>query len=227
MKKPKCPYMWAFTSHGSVMPIYCGQWQCEECAVRLARFWAKRVWYGMQVIDEPARFWTLTLPGKVKTSKFGFAILPDMWDSFRKQMQRANDGWTYAAFSEGQPKRKGMPHFHIITYQPIPPKFHRLKDFAVAHGFGYQALDKPVDSKLGAWYVSKYASKGDPTMPKGFRRVRLSQDWPDMPEEEHDEYIVQRKNESLVEYFIRVHHVCNLTLDQVKDKWFERVRPTS
>lgn len=142
--------------------------------------------------------------------------IPRMYSSLRKFMQRQFEGWTYLAFVEGQPKRAGMPHFHIISLAKAP---YRLKDLAVRFGFGYQAKEVLIDSPKAATYVSKYASKGDKNIPKGFRRVRCSQDWAKLPPRSRAPYIVQAREETIDAYFVRVSESTHLFLDEVVEKW--------
>lgn len=142
--------------------------------------------------------------------------IPKMWDSLRKDMQRKGDGWTYLAFVEGQPRRGGMPHFHIISMAQSP---YRLKDLAFHHGFGYQAKEVKIEGQRAASYVAKYASKGDKAIPKGFRRVRASQDWAKLPPRSRAPYIVRASDERIEHYLIRVSEQTHLTLDEAALKW--------
>jgi hypothetical protein len=170
----------------------------------------------LETDPDPVRFWTLTMPGGMRSPRYAFEKLPTLWDVLRKSMQRANGTWTYLAFVEGQAQRDGMPHFHILTYQPAP---YRLKDYVAHLGYGYQAKDIPVQSKGAASYVSKYASKGDPAMPRGFRRVRVSRDWEKLPSVPHAPYICPSKGEDLSHYLIRVSEAVGISLDDVAGRW--------
>jgi len=120
------------------------------------------------------------------------------------------------AFVEAQPKKRKMPHFHIITNVPAP---YRIKDFAVHNGFGHQAKQDEITSTKAAYYVSKYVSKGDPNMPKKFRRVRVSQKWAKLPPFVGDHLFVKSKNELLRDYLIRVHEATGRGLDDLWDDW--------
>ena len=96
-----------FTSKGVCVPLPCGRWQCPECAKSLALQWAMRVRLGTD--NRLSWFWTLTMSGKIQTPERAYELLPKLWDSLRKKMQRSSDEWTYVAFVEGQPKRRHMP----------------------------------------------------------------------------------------------------------------------
>lgn len=154
--------------------------------------------------------------GGYKKASDAYEDIPRMFDSLRKFMRREHDEWTYLAFVEGQPKRGGMPHFHIISMFAAP---YRLKDLAWHYGFGYQAKEILIESPQAAQYVAKYASKGDKSIPKGFRRVRASQDWEKLPPRSRAPYIVQAREENIASYLIRVSENTHLTLDEAGVKW--------
>lgn len=204
----------AFTPRGFVIPLPCGKWNCPGCAHTLATEWAIRARLG--VGEGKAHFWTLTMPGKVRTTQYAYEILPDCWDKFRRVMQVLRDDWSYIAFVEGQPNRFDMPHFHMLSLEKCP---FRLKDLAVACGFGQQADDELVRDKQAARYVSKYLTKQSPTTPKGFHRVRCSQDWPKLPPLNRQPLIVKSKGELWFDYFMRVSDTCSLSISEVIDRW--------
>jgi len=95
-----------------------------------------------------------------------------------------------------------IPHFHVISLQKAPT---RLKDMAVAAGFGFQAKEVAINGRMAASYVSKYTSKQGRQMPKGFRRVRISQAWPRLPEPLYPYRVFPMKpGETLTGYINRV-----------------------
>lgn len=217
-RQGKCPVFFAFNHKGECVAIPCGQWSCPYCAKRNAGKWAWRVSLHIKKRGKPAYFWTLTLRGKYKTAEQGYKALPKLWDAFRKIIQRYVGTWEYVAFVEGQPKRVGMPHFHIISMKKSPK---RLKDLAMQAGFGYQAKEQRVNSAKAAWYVAKYASKTDPRIPKNFRRVRSSQRWHKLPEFKGHELYVKGRNESLTEYLIRVSDGTGKDIDNLLLSWYQ------
>jgi hypothetical protein len=166
--------------------------------------------------DRPAYFWTLTLGAAYRVPRDAFEALPSLWDRLRKSIQRSTGKWTYCAFVEGQAQRNGMPHFHIVGHTKSPI---RLKDLAAHNGFGYQAKEILIESKQAGLYVAKYASKGDKSIPRGFRRVRASQDWEKLPYKPKETYIVQAKDEGLTHYLIRVSEATDTPLDSVVDAY--------
>lgn len=221
----RCVAIWGFTSRGKVRGISCGLWTCPYCAKVNARLWAWRAKIHINRSKEQYYFTTLTLPSKYKTAAQGFAALPKLWDGFRKDMQRyyakkhkpSKFKLSYLAFVEGQEKRGGMPHFHILLNVKTP---YRVKDYAVHHGFGHQAVQKPIDGGHAASYVAKYASKGGKEIPKGFRRVRASQDWAKLPEKDKEQLFVQAKNETLTQFIMRVANETDCEPDDLLEDWF-------
>lgn len=230
----KCTPMIAFDGIGKIQFVKCGQWSCDDCGKHNARLWAWRVRLELTQHEAIWRMWTITLGSKYRTPKKAFADWPKLWNKFRMRIQRHYekvDGkgwkWTYCAFVEGQQERDGMPHFHIITNIIPPPTYrkgrkkpsYRLKDFAVSCGFGYQAKDRVVESKEAANYVAKYASKGDPNMPKGFRRVRVSQKWAKLPDYQGKTLLLKSKAESVTHFLFRVHDLTGIELDVLYERY--------
>lgn len=176
------------TPDGKVFPVRCKRWACKVCAPINALHEAIRTANGIAALYSEGirpKFATITQPGKIQSPAFAYSILSSQWDVFRQRWER----WArkvetpniYAAFVEGQSRRDGMPHFHIIGAS-LPDK-EQLRKWVVKSGFGYQVSLEALKPSLGvAWYVSKYSTKGSDAqyIPKGFRRVRYSRDWPQM-----------------------------------------------
>lgn len=220
MKPKSCPYMYAFTFTGELRAVTCGRWDCPHCSKTNANKWAIRVRIHLELRDQTAYFWTVTLRGKFKTAEEGYEALPGLWDTFRKTIQRGlGKEWEYCAFVEGQPRRRGMPHFHIISMGKCPK---RLKDVAMECGFGYQAKEEVVNSIRAALYVTKYASKGDRRMPKNFRRCRACQTWSKLPPARRQPLIVQAKDEQIQHYLVRVADISGKDLDSLYTVWGAR-----
>jgi len=213
----------AFNAEAQIVRLACDSWSCDYCRKILAWRWAQRVAYGIALrpCQEPW-FWTLTLPPWILDSKTGYKVLPDRWDRFRRELQRGNRDFCYAAFVEAHPHRSFIPHFHIITFQPSP---RRLKDLAVYCGFGHQAKELEINGKIAANYVSKYASKGSDSIPRNFRRVRISRQWPKLPLPEYpiQVYPVGR-NEALAEYLRRMSVALGRSVDLLRDSWLDHTR---
>lgn len=224
----KCPVIAAFKPSGEAVLIPCGLWTCPRCSKLLARKWARRV--RLHIEANPGEWWflTLTFGSSYRTPTQAFAAMPRLWDSLRKQMKRKYPNWQFMAFVEGQAKnRGGMPHFHIVSNQHPPSERGKrgqwtkrgVHDWAVERGFGFEADASPVDTHEAAAYVSKYASKGDPSMPRKFRRVRASQGWTKTPKNPAKTLIVPAKGESLVAFLIRVQEHAEVGIDELYERW--------
>lgn len=81
------------------------------------------------------------------------------------------------------------------------------------------ATEDEVEGYKGAYYVAKYASKHDTSMPAHFRRVRTSQDWAKLPEVLLEPYLVKSPLESLSEYLLRVNMKTDVELDTLYIRW--------
>lgn len=229
----KCPVAVAFTSEGNTTLIFCGTWGCPHCSRFNAGRWAKRVELGIRELtqegEKEAWLLTLTLGSAYSDIHAGFLALPKLWDSTRKAYQRYYSTFTYAAFIEGQPKRGGMPHFHIVSTVEPPTKRgrggfvtkHGVHDFAVAFGWGYQAELSLIDGPEAAVYVSKYTSKGSPSMPKSFRRVRVSRDFPKLPELDGLPLLVPSREEDMAHFIDRVQSLTGVPHEDLYQRWQE------
>lgn len=167
-------------------------------------------------------FWTLTIHPRIKTVKEAYAIIPTLWDAFRKEIQREQKRFKFLAFVEGQPQRNEMPHFHIIAFATVPKAFRKrkdptmwIKDFAAHCGWGYQAKEEAINSSRASAYIAKYAGKGGNEMPKNFRRVRCSRSWEKPATPDNDAYLVRSIGELVQDYLTRVQEASNRTLDDL------------
>lgn len=229
----KCPVVVAFNTEGQTSLIYCGRWSCPRCSRHNAGKWAKRAQLGLEKFagesEADAWFLTLTLGSQYSTSRAGYKDLPRLWNSTRMAYQRYYAAFTYMAFVEGQDNRGGMPHFHIISLQQPPTKRgkrgyvtqHGVHDFAVAYGWGYQAKLELVTSNQTAVYVSKYASKGDPSMPRSFRRVRVSRDFPQLPDLGGSPLLVPSRSEDVARFIARVADATGLDPDILYPRYLQ------
>lgn len=226
----KCPVIAAFSTSGQAVLVPCGLWSCPRCARLLARKWARRV--RLHLNELPGEWWfiTLTFGSDYRKPEQAFKVLPKLWDALRKELQRAYPSWQFMAFVEGQAKsRGGMPHFHIISNRHPPSALGKRgqwtkrgeHDWAVKRGFGFEIDCAIVNGDEASAYVAKYASKGDPSMPRKFRRVRASQSWQKLPETGKKPLIVPAKGETLVAFLIRVQGETDVDLDTLYERWRE------
>jgi len=81
------------------------------------------------------------------------------------------------------------------------------------------AKEKTISGPMAASYVAKYASKTGPDVPKGFRRVRASQNWAKTPEKEGPELIVKAKKETQYKYVARVHEQTGIDIEKLWERW--------
>ena len=231
-RRVKCPTTGGFDRIGKTHVVYCGMWTCPHCAIENARKWAKtaraQVFSGLD--GQNTRYWflTLTLGSNFRHIEQGFEALPGLWDRLRKNMQRAYpDGWSYLAFVEGQPERGYMPHFHVLSSMLPTAKLgargkitkHTLHDWAHRLGWGFEAELEPVLGDKAASYVAKYASKQSPRTPKGFRRVRPSQDWRRPPNNPIFRLLVPFRAETTVDFLNRVSEVTGLAQEDLFVLW--------
>jgi hypothetical protein len=134
-------------------------------------------------------------------------------------MQRSYPKWEYLAFVEGQPKRGGMPHFHIISSQPPNAQKnakgnvtkHILHDWAHHLGWGFEIKVEAVTSGQAASYVAKYSTKQHPATPKHFRRVRVSKGWTKLPRDPERKLIVPAHNEDVAHFIARLADISGLS----------------
>jgi len=191
-----------FTYQGYIMRTYCGSWHCPVCRRKLAHYWAQNVYYGACLWRPmPLYFLTFTMPGWFTSPAQGYKELPKCWDTFRKLAGRQYRWFTYAAFAEEQSKNRAMIHLHVITTCNLPT---RLNEIALHCGFGFESKNEIITGIRAAFYVTKYASKSLPNAPTHFRRVRISQTWPRLPEPIlPEDYIPQRQREPLKDYIMR------------------------
>lgn len=218
-----CPYGIGFNDHGKCVPLFCGKWSCDRCRSDLAKQWAWRASLQIASGDRTAYFWTLTLRSNVRTPYQGFKHIPIAWDTLRKTMQRETGKWSYLAFVECHPKRSHIPHFHVLSLTAAPVVGSHisqpLKDLAYRSGFGYIALEETVSSWKAAWYVAKYASKHDASIPRNFRRCRCSRDWAKLPSINLPAYYVKSRTEHLSEFLVRVGEATGVGVDQLYGRW--------
>jgi len=175
---------------------------------------------------------TLTL-GQGHTDPIAaYKTLRKLWNRLRMAVSRMDSNgkrWQYAAFVEGQPKRQNMPHFHIIMDTLPPAKRnkkgeitkHALHDWAHKMGWGFEADLGQVDHNKAASYVAKYVSKGSGTVPKGFRRVRVSKGWAKLVRDPERKLLVLQKGESVVDFILRVGDRTSVDHPTLVDRYFD------
>jgi hypothetical protein len=122
-----------------------------------------------------------------------------------------------------------MPHFHILTWEPppiVPNKNnrvtkHMLHDWAFNRGWGFQIELEEVTPGQAASYVAKYATKQSKFTPKHFRRVRCSKDWPAIDRDKLQAWYVPIRNETGVDFVLRVSEATGIEPDDLYPKYIE------
>lgn len=198
--------LWALNKDTGVIFIYrptCGTWGCNGCRKRLQRYWTLRISKHVSARVSGGEHWqfvTLTSHEKLKSMEATVAVWPNAWNKIYGRMKRTSGGKVqYVLVPEFH--QDGRMHAHMLCETYIKKRW--WKDNARASGLGYQVEVRDVegDGASASWYVSKYLGK-DMTVenwPKGFRHVRTSQGWPDLPnyhlESELDFDVVAKKSE--------------------------------
>jgi len=200
------------TSHAwHIVQSCCNHWDCPRCGIIRAKEEYARIVEGAKSLDKEGRrlfFWTITCRGKdiiAQEAETGYLSWTNrLMDSAHHKAKRAAEFWCYVQVTERQ--KRGHPHSHIITtYCPpdaqaynkgaILPNSRRARHdtlwsdwFRGANtraGLGAECEISAVKSaEAVSRYVGKYLFKqtASDRWPKGWKRVRYSQNWPKLPE---------------------------------------------
>lgn len=194
----------------------CKMWDCPHCANVKAKQWAYRIRLAVQRhntdIDDADHYHFLTFTiqessGKLDRQVF---IFREAWEKFRLRLYRAcPHQLSYVLIPELSPKtqrlhahglinwdfmRDRQPHSRNTGEGKIETFWYSkfLHDHLKASGLGYIYDIVPVETpEQASSYVSKYIGKGlSEIFPPGFRRVRTTQNFPEVPKEESmDDFI--------------------------------------
>lgn len=185
-KTPNRPVMVGLSTEQHRAVVFrpdCDQWTCADCAEKLRKLWTARIAFGTQYLMQKGRavnFITVTSHERLKTFAACYAVFPHAWGKLYAAMKRVDVAMAYALIPEKH--KDGRMHVHLITDCPVTKRW--MKDNARRRGLGYEADVQPVESEgHAAAYCSKYLGKGlgEADLPPHFRRVRLSQNWQDLP----------------------------------------------
>lgn len=160
----------------------CKSWNCPGCALNRKNYWVLAAKNGVEVFQQrDINVDFLTLTSHEKLSAAGtWAILPAAWKKLSQRIRRASE--THEYFLIPEPHQDERWHIHALITARLPLRW--WKDNARECGFGYQSDVQEVNSLGGVHvYASKYLGKTlqNSNLPKGTKRVRLSQGWPDLP----------------------------------------------
>jgi hypothetical protein len=171
----------------------CGLWSCTECGIKNKGRWALRVGHGVETyktLGHTFYFMTLTSHEKLKTFDSTLAVWSLAWPKLYARMKRQKADLKYASVPEKH--GDGRWHMHLLINHGFDLKLNRkgkwdsrwLHDNPRECGLGYMNDVQPIrDSRLAAWYVTKYVSKAlsENQWPRYLRRVRVSNNWPELP----------------------------------------------
>lgn len=185
---PRVPYMIGVNQRTANVILFrprCKMWTCPACGRTNAWAWAFRANYGAHKLYDDGHklnFMTITSSNKITPAQ-SFWVAPRAWNKLQARIHRHVDHFQYYCIPEVQDR--GHIHFHLITTGNLTKRW--LKDNAAECGFGHQDDIKEVHDEGGVTqYAVKYLGKTltRHELPKGTRRVRLSQQWPKVPLQE-------------------------------------------
>ena len=162
----------------------CKSWYCPVCGQRARKLWTARIYHGVHVYMEDGQkswaFITLTSSRKLKRFSPTWGVWSKAWAKWSSRFRREYPGVRYALVPEQH--KDGRVHSHMVASGEISQRW--CKDNGAESGLGYMAKVRQVDAPgLAAWYCAKYLAKtlDCEKWPKGTRRVRTSQHWPELP----------------------------------------------
>lgn len=170
----------------------CGLWSCPYCAEKMARRWIFRIKTACALWKKqglPVSFITLTSHRKLKTRDATIKVLPSAWNKLQARARRANEyDFFYVLVPEQH--QDGRVHMHLLATNSLPERWY--KDTCASCGLGYQVKVIPIENEgQAAGYVAKYLLKASQDeWPKGFRRVRTSQNFPEITPNSNDDAIL-------------------------------------
>lgn len=166
----------------------CKSWTCDFCSEQNKADWIEIATRGAIILTShgyPMQFVTLTSrPYATPTTSLYF--FKQNWPKLRKKAATVTKEWEivtgteWAYFLVPERHKTGVLHAHVLVTTHLND-VRWWKGAAFASGFGYMAsVETLVTPIIAARYVAKYLHKGKGAeeWPKGFRRVRTSQNWP-------------------------------------------------
>lgn len=185
----------------------CKLWSCPACSEVNKRLWTVKVYHGaMTLLDLGETLYMITLTSHERLSREGSVnVWPKAWKKLHSRAKYRQRTAQYVLIPERH--KSGKLHVHLISTWSMKQKW--WKDNARECGLGYQNRVREVkEPAIAAWYVSKYVGKSiaDEEWPRGFRRVRVSQQWPKLPRGElpNWRFSVVDKKETLSEAVARM-----------------------
>lgn len=167
----------------------CGLWSCDKCARENALKWVARAAFGTETLlaaDYKMGFVTVTSRGGNLSPARSVVIFGQAWPKLSRAARKVAGG-TLEYFLVPERQKNGKIHAHILASAMLGQRF--WKDKAYWSGLGYIANEQPLTAVGGAVkYVTKYLTKQitETRWPEGFRRVRVSNGWPKLPEHKRE-----------------------------------------
>lgn len=166
----------------------CHLWACEECAEVNKRRWTAIVAEGIKSYQAEGltqwRFVTVTSHEALSSFNQTLYVWKRAYPKLYARLKRKQPDIKYVFLPEKH--KDGRLHFHALISHPIETRW--WKDNARSCGLGYKAESvEPLSIAKACFYVLKYITKSlqaGSSWPKHFHRVRVSRNWPKLPEGE-------------------------------------------
>lgn len=203
------------TGQGRLVQGCCNDWTCKRCGQIRAREEYGRIVEGARKLSEAGHklyFWTLTCRGRecsVEEAESNYLRWTNhLLSSCRYQAKKVAVDFVYVQVTERQ--KRQHPHSHLIA-SFVPPDAQRylrgeklpnarvakhdclwsewFREANIKSGLGKECDLSAIESPVAvAVYISKYLFKEamSTKWPKGWKRIRYSQNWPKLPERTPD-----------------------------------------
>jgi len=160
----------------------CDSWSCAECSRRMGESWGFRAYLGCNQILKRGQildFVTITSHERLETFTETERVWRSAWAKLYAALKRKQSALEYMIVPEKH--KDGRMHVHCLWNAGVTKKW--LKDNARSRGLGYQCeVIHITGGGRAQQYVTKYVGKDlGSDMPPKFRRVRVSNHWPDIP----------------------------------------------
>lgn len=159
----------------------CKMWGCTYCARINTILWRERIRHGVDYYQQHGwpdwSFVTITMSRKTRGFAYSVSIWSKCWSRLSTRIRREYPGIRYALLPERH--KEGTLHVHALMSGKISNTW--ISKNAHKSGLGYMSNSKTMYSSSGAaWYATKYISKTLTVTewPSRFRRIRTSQKWP-------------------------------------------------
>lgn len=170
----------------------CKMWNCQYCGHMNSLLWRERIRQGIdhyqQLSFQDWSFVTITMSRYTRGFAYSVSIWPNRWSKLSTRIRRLIPGVRYVLLPEQH--KDGTLHTHAIFSGKITNTW--ISKNAHTCGLGYQSKSKAMDSAFGAAkYVTKYLTKTLDVQewPPRFRRIRTSQKWPALTDDDSYEPI--------------------------------------